>query len=282
MKAYPITMLCRVMRVSRSGFYDYLERFTCKAVKGASTSAVDAQAQTIFNQSRGSYGSRRIMHKLNAEGHRVGRYRVRSLMRRLGLKARVPRRYKLTTDSRHQFPVAQNVINRNFIVSSPNAVWAADISYVWTWEGWLYLAVVMDLYSRQIVGWAMDKRMRKDLVLDALSMAYFRRRPVHGLIHHSDRGSQYACHEYQKQLERYGMIASMSRKGDCWDNAPMERFFRSLKSERLSPLRFTTRQAARLEILDYIGFYNADRLHSSNGYLSPMDYEKERLTKIAA
>lgn len=282
MKAYPITVLCRVMRVSRSGFYDYLDRFTRDAGERPSASAVEARAQTIFNQSRGSYGSRRIMHKLNAEGHRVGRYRVRSLMRRLGLKARVPRRYKLTTDSRHQFPVAQNLINRNFMASSPNAVWAADISYVWTWEGWLYLAVVMDLYSRQIVGWAMDKRIQKELVLDALSMAYSRRRPSHGLIHHSDRGSQYACHEYQKQLGRYGMLASMSRKGDCWDNAPMERFFRSLKSERLSSLRFTTRQSARLEILDYISFYNADRLHSSNGYLSPMDYEKERLTKLAA
>lgn len=165
---------------------------------------------------------------------------------------------------------------------TPNAVWAADISYVWTWEGWLYLSVVMDLHSRQIVGWAMDQRMQKDLVLDALSMAYFRRRPAPGLIHHSDRGSQYACYEYQKRLEQYGMLASMSRKGDCWDNAPMERFFRSLKSERLSALRFLTRQSARVEILDYIGFYNADRLHSSIGYLSPMDYEKEQLSKLAA
>jgi transposase InsO family protein len=182
---------------------------------------------------------------------------------------------------------SQGVHPRQFLqtlltADTPNAVWAADISYVWTWESWLYLAVVMDLYSRQIVGWAMDKRMQKELVLDALAMAYFRRRPARGLIHHSDRGSQYACHEYQKRLERYGMIASMSRKGDCWDNAPMERFFRSLKSERLTSLRFTTRQSARLEILDYIGFYNADRLHSSNGYLSPMDYEKEQLNKMAA
>lgn len=282
MKAYPITVLCRVMRVSRSGFYDYLERFTRHTGDIAPPSAVETRAQTIFNQSRGSYGSRRIMHKLNADGHRVGRYKVRSLMRRLGLKARVPRRYKLTTDSCHRFPVAQNLVNRNFTADSPNAVWAADISYVWTWEGWLYLAVVMDLHSRQIVGWAMDKRMQKELVLDALSMAYFRRRPARGLIHHSDRGSQYACHEYQKRLEQYGMLPSMSRKGDCWDNAPMERFFRSLKSERLTSLRFTNRQSARLEILDYIGFYNADRLHSSNGYLSPMDYEKEQLNKMAA
>ncbi len=282
MKAFPITVLCRVMRASRSGFYDYLDRFTRHRGKIAPASAVKTRAQMIFKQSRGSYGSRRIMHKLNAEGHRVGRYQVRSLMRQLGLKARVPRRYKLTTDSRHRFPVAQNVVNRNFTVDTPNAVWAADISYVWTWEGWLYLSVVMDLHSRQIVGWAMDKRMQKDLVLDALSMAYFRRRPAPGLIHHSDRGSQYACYEYQKRLEQYGMLASMSRKGDCWDNAPMERFFRSLKSERLSALRFLTRQSARLEILDYIGFYNADRLHSSIGYLSPMDYEKEQLSKLAA
>jgi putative transposase len=282
MKAYPITVLCRVMRVSRSGFYDYLGRSTRPRAKATPAIAVEARAQGIFHQSRGSYGSRRIMRQLNLEGYRVGRYKARSLMRQLGLKARVPRRYTLTTDSRHHFPVAQNVLNRNFTVGLPNAVWTADISYVWSWEGWLYLAVVMDLHSRQIVGWAMDKRMPKELALDALSMAYFRRRPAPGLIHHSDRGSQYACHEYQKRLEQYGMLPSMSRKGDCWDNAPMERFFRSLKSERLNGLRFPSRQAARLEILDYIGFYNADRLHSSNGYLSPMDYEKEQLSKIAA
>lgn len=281
MKAYPVTVLCRVMGVSRSGFYEYLRRFTRDLGKPAAQNAVEFRARLIFKQSHGSYGSRRIAQKLKAEGHRVGRYKVRRLMRQLGLKVRVSRRYKLTTDSRHSFPVAQNLVNRNFEVASPNITWTADITYVWTLEGWLYLAVVMDLCSRQIVGWAMDKRMKKKLTLEALAMAYFRRKPVPGLIHHSDRGSQYACHEYQRRLKQYSLIPSMSRKGDCWDNSPMERFFRSLKSERLAFCRFETRQSARLEVLDYIGFYNTDRLHSAIGYLSPMEYEKEQLPKAA-
>jgi transposase InsO family protein len=202
-------------------------------------------------------------------------------MREMGLKARTPRRYKVTTDSRHSFHIAPNVLNRQFDVQVPNQVWTADISYVWTLEGWLYLAVVMDLNSRQIVGWAIDKRMKTQLTLDALAMAYWRRKPSPGLLHHSDRGSQYACPDYRNRLSEYGMTASMSRKGDCWDNAPTERFFRSLKSERLGLYRFTTRKAARLEVLDYICFYNALRLHSTLGYVSPMEYEKERHVKVA-
>jgi transposase InsO family protein len=281
MKAYPITVLCRVMDVSRSGFYDYLRRTTRELGRSPGPSAVESRTRLIFKHSHGSYGSRRIARKLNSEGHRVGRYKARNLMRKLGLKVKVSRRYKLTTDSRHSFPVAQNLVNRNFEVHSPNTTWTADITYVWALEGWLYLAVVMDLHSRQIVGWAMDKRMKKSLTLQALAMAYFRRKPAPGLIHHSDRGSQYACHEYQRRLEQYGMIASMSRKGDCWDNAPTERFFRSLKSERLGLCRFETRHSARIEVLDYIGFYNADRLHSAIGYLSPMQYEKEQQFKAA-
>jgi transposase InsO family protein len=282
MKAYPVTVLCRVMGVSRSGFYEYFRRYIRNLVRPPAQSAVASRARLIFKQSHGSYGSRRIAEQLKAEGHRVGRYKARRLMRQLGLKVKISRRYKLTTDSRHSFPVAQNLVNRNFEVGSPNVTWTADITYVWTLEGWLYLAVVMDLCSRQIVGWAMDRRMKKKLTLEALAMAYFRRKPAPGLIHHSDRGSQYACHEYQKRLKQYGMIPSMSRKGDCWDNSPMERFFRSLKSERLAFCRFETRQSARLEVLDYIGFYNADRLHSSLGYLSPMQYEKEQLSKSEA
>jgi len=281
MKAYPVTVLCRVMGVSRSGFYEHLRRCSRKLGRPPAQSAVDSRARLIFKQSHGSYGSRRIAQKLTAEGHRVGRYKARRLMRRLGLKVRVSRRYKRTTDSRHSFPVAQNLVNRNFEVGSPNTTWTADITYVWTLEGWLYLAIVMDLHSRQIVGWAMDRRMKKKLTLDALAMAYFRRKPTFGLIHHSDRGSQYACHEYQRRLKQYAMIPSMSRKGDCWDNAPTERFFRSLKSERLAFCHFETRLSARLEVLDYIGFYNADRLHSAIGYLSPMEYEKEQLLKEA-
>jgi len=210
---------------------------------------------------------------LEAENHR--------LMRELGLKAKAPKRYKVTTDSRHSFPVAPNLLNRKFDVDKPNRFWATDITYIWSLEGWLYLAVVLDLYSRQVVGWAINKRMKKQLTLDALTMAYWRRKPAPGLLHHSDRGSQYAFHDYRKRLDQYGMVASMSRKGNCWDNAPAEGFFRSLKSERLSDYRFVTRQSAEMQVLDYISYYNSIRLHSTLGYKTPFAYEKELCRKAA-
>jgi transposase InsO family protein len=282
MKAYPVTVLCAVMRVSRSGFYDYLNRDTSVNNKGSVEAALINRIKEIFAEYRASCGSRRMVKHLRNEGYQIGRYKVRRIMRQLGLIAKTPTRFKLTTDSKHSLPVAANVLDRKFDVESPNSVWTADISYVWTFEGWLYLAVVMDLHSRQIVGWAMNERMKTQLVLDALAMAYWKRKPSKGLLHHSDRGSQYASHDYQKQLMNYGMIPSMSRKGNCWDNAPTERFFRSLKSERLTGLRFFTRNEAKNEILDYITFYNSIRLHSTLGYLSPMAYEKEHsLKKIA-
>ena len=211
----------------------------------------------------------------------MGRYRVRSLMRKLGLKAKTPGRYKATTDSSHKHPVAPNRLDRQFDVSAPNRVWTADISYVWTLEGWLYLAIVMDLFSRRIVGWAMDNRMKVQLVIEALAMACWRRKPGEGLLHHSDRSSQYACEQYPQVLEPYRMVPSMSRKGDCWDNAPTERFFGSLKTEHLADFRFVTRDMARKEILEYITFYNAYRSHSSPGYVSPLEYEKQKITKAA-
>ena len=281
MKAYPITVLCAVMEVSRSGFYDYLHRLNTDNPNDEYQNALKARIKTIFNESKGSYGSRRVLKKLQSEGHQLGRYKVRRLMRDLGLRPKRRRRYKVTTNSGHSYPVAANVLDRKFDVAEANRVWACDITYVWTLEGWLYLAAVMDLFSRQIVGWAMDKRMKNELTLDALAMAYWRRKPPKGLLHHSDRGSQYACHEYQKRLQHYGMIASMCRKGDCWDNAPMERFFGSLKSERLVSCRFATRKAAEAEILDYITYYNFTRLHSTLGYQSPMEYEKEQFLKVA-
>lgn len=281
MKAFPVSLLCRVMRVSRSGFYDYLSRFQSEDDDRTRDTALKNRVKQIFNESRASYGSRRVVKQLREEGHQIGRYKVRRIMRQMGLKAKTPKRFKLTTDSRHSFPAAPNILDRRFDVEAPDKVWTADISYVWTFEGWLYLAVVMDLFSRQIVGWAMSERMKKQLVLDALAMAYWRRKPPEGLLHHSDRGSQYACPDYRKRLESYGMQASMSRKGNCWDNAPTERFFRSLKSERLTACRFATRNEAKLEILDYLTFYNSIRLHSTLGYQSPMAYEKERFLKVA-
>ena len=214
MKAYPVTLLCSVMRVSRSGFYDYLDRYTPGGDHRAEETGLRGRIKEIFDQSRSSYGSRRIVKQLQAEDQEIGRYKVRRIMRQVGLKAKTPKRFKLTTNSRHSFAVAPNVLDRNFDVDTPNKVWTADISYVWTFEGWLYLAIIMDLYSRQIVGWAMDKRMKKELALSALSMAYWQRKPAQGLMHHSDRGSQYACNEYRDRLETYGMISSMSRKGN--------------------------------------------------------------------
>ena len=274
-------MLCEVMHVSRSGFYDFLKSHQNASSGEEPDARLKARIKAIFKFHRESYGSRRMRIELATEGHRIGRYKVRRLMRDLGLKAKRRRRFKVTTESNHRYPVASNILDRNFDVSAPNSVWAADISYVWTLEGWLYLAVVMDLFSRQIVGWAADRRIKKHLTLNALAMAYWRRKPPIGLLHHSDRGSQYACEDYQKRLQSYGMVASMSRKGNCWDNAPMERFFRSLKTEALNGIRFATRASARLEILDYITYYNCHRLHSTLGYLSPMTYEKEQLRKAA-
>jgi putative transposase len=267
------------MEVSRSQFYNYLGNL--KRPDDPSEVALKVRVTAIFKEHRDQYGSRRILKQLKNEGYQIGRYKVRRLMRELGLRAKAPKRYKVTTDSRHSFPVAPNILKRKFDVDKPNTFWTADITYVWTLEGWLYLAVVFDLYSRQIVGWAMDKRMKKQLTLDALAMAYWRRKPPAGLLHHSDRGSQYACLDYRKRLNQYGMVASMSRKGNCWDNAPTERFFRSLKSERLSYYRFVTRRSAEMQVLDYISYYNSIRLHSTLGYKTPFAYEKELCRKAA-
>jgi transposase InsO family protein len=280
-KAYPITVLCRVMKVSRSGFYNYLEYFQTRAESDPSHKALEERIRTIFKQSKSTYGSRRIMRKLKSEGHDIGRYRVRKLMRKLGLRAKTPRRFKVTTDSKHSYSVAPNLVDRQFCVDAPDKVWATDITYLWTMEGWSYLAVVMDLHSRQVVGWALDKHMRVQLTLNALAMAYWRRKPEPGLIHHSDRGIQYACDRYQEELVRHRMTPSMCRKGDCWDNAPVERFFRSLKYEHLLSCKLPTREAAERETLEYITFYNAYRLHSSLGYRSPMDFEKDNFLKAA-
>jgi transposase InsO family protein len=280
-KAYPVAVLCKLLQVSRSGFYDFQKHRDSGGKTDPEKAKLEARVKEIFRSSRKTYGSRRIMKQLRNDGYEIGRYQVRSLMRKLGLKAKVPRRYKVTTDSNHNHPIAPNLLDRQFNVDAPNKVWTTDITYVWTLEGWIHLAVVMDLFSRQIVGWAMDKRMKTRLVMDALAMAFWRRKPDAGLLHHSDRGSQYASGPYRSQLQQWQMIASMSRKGDCWDNAPTERFFRSLKSEHLVDFRFSTREMAVKEILEYITFYNAYRLHSTLGYESPLEYEKRRLLEAA-
>jgi len=282
MKAYPVTVLCKVMRTSRSGFYQYLKRNDRGAESDPSEFTLKARIKAIFREHRGKYGARRIMKELNNQGHWIGIYKVRRVMRELGLKVKPARRYKVTTDSRHSFPVAPNLLNRPFDVDRPDSVWTADITYVWTLEGWMYLAIVMDLFSRRVVGWAMDKRMTRKLVMNSLTMALKRRHPARGLVHHSDQGSQYASSDFQELLNKHGIRCSMSRKGDCWDNAVAERFFRSLKSERTNHRSYRTRDEAKRDVIDYIEmFYNSRRLHSYLDYMSPNEFESPKL-RIAA
>ena len=236
--------------------------FTCKA---------------IFNEMKGAYGWPRIWRELQERGVRAGKERVRKLMKAHGLRARGKREFKATTNSAHKLPVSPNLLERKFSVEAADRVWTGDITYLWTDEDWLYLAGVIDLFSRQVVGFAMSERMTRKLVIDALRMAWFRGRPASGLIFHSDHGSQYASGEFQKQLSIFGMRGSMSRKGDCWDNAVTETLFGSLKVERLHGMRFATRRQAKDEVIDWLRFYNHRRLHSTLGYLSPMAFEKKWL-----
>jgi len=223
-----------------------------------------------------SYGSRRMRKALNCLGFPVGRYKARKLMREAGVQVRHRKKYKVTTNSKHKQPVFGNLLQRQFTIPQPDQVYAADVTYVWTQEGWLYLAVVIDLCSRKVVGWSMSSRMKSQLVCDALKMAIWQRRPQAGLIHHSDRGSQYASKAFRKLLKAHGFQGSMSRKGDCWDNAVVESFFGSLKQERVQWRNYQTRYEAQQDILHYIAiFYNPYRLHSTLGYISPNDYEKQ-------
>jgi len=244
--------------------------------------------RAIHQELKGAYGSPRMVRELRARGFPASKPRVERLMRENGIRARHKRRYKATTDSKHTLPVAPNLLDRNFAPAAPNQAWSADLTYVWTDEGWLYLAVVLDLFNREIVGWSIKPRMTVDIVTDALTMAWFRRRPAPGLIHHSDRGSQYASHAFQAKLAEYGMTCSMSRKGNCWDNAPTESFFNSLKNERVHGTRYATRAEAVADLFDYIEvFYNRSRRHSTLGYHSPVQFLQDWITnqherKIAA
>lgn len=273
-KAYPVTLLCQVMKVSRSGFYQHV-RTEPKTISKEQF-ALESATKELFRKSKKTYGARRISDGLKKQGFSVGRYQAGSLMRRLELRVESRRRFKVTTDSNHNHPVAPNHLNREFQVDTPDTVWASDITYIWTCQGWLYLAVVLDLFSRKVVGWSLQATMTAELVKDALAMAVGHRHPPPGLLHHSDRGSQYASEAYRLELEKYGMIASMSRKGNCWDNAVVERFFRSLKTELTDHTLYLTRAEARRDIIDYIEmFYNSNRLHSYLGYQSPAEFEEQ-------
>lgn len=276
---YPVSLLCQLLKIPGSTYYDWRAR-PCKII-GSEELALRRRMKALFAASRGSLGSRTMMKNLRGEGFAIGRDRTRRLMKAMGLIVKQKRKYKVTTDSRHDFPVADNVLDRQFSPQGPNKVWATDITYLWTQQGWVYLAVVLDLYSRRVVGWAMDRRMKKALVIRALMMAVNLRHPPPGLLHHSDRGSQYASYAYQKLLKQYGMIPSMSRKGDCWDNAPVERFFSSLKREWTGDQLYRTREEAIADVREYVAvYYNSKRLHSTLDYMTPMDYEKT-LNKVS-
>ncbi|MDN4066213.1 MULTISPECIES: IS3-like element ISRso20 family transposase, partial [Ralstonia solanacearum species complex] len=273
---WPVSMLCEVLEVSPSGYHQRKQQTVPdRPHRGRITDdALLTHILAIHAQVKGEYGWPRMWKELVARGVRVGKERVRKQMAQHGIRARHKRKYIATTNSNHGLPVAPNLLERNFTVTMPNQVWTTDITYVPTAEGWLYLSVIIDLFSRQVVGWSMQPHMKAELVTDALRMAWFRRRPAAGVIVHSDRGSQYCSGLFQGALRAYGMRSSMSRRGDCWDNAPTESLWGSLKVGRLHGRQFATRRAAMDEVVDWLGFYNARRLHSTLNYVSPMTFEK--------
>ena len=265
---WPVRVMCEVLDVSLSGLKAW--RSGGKRSQRLTDAQLLVLIQAIHTQFKGAYGSPRMHQELRERGYRVGKARVERLMRSHGIRARHKRRWKATTDSQHTLPVAQNLVARDFCPREPNRSWGADITYITTDEGWLYLAVVMDFFNREIVGWSLKERLAADLVTDALTMGWFRRRPQPGLIHHSDRGVQYASQAFQAKLAEYGMRCSMSRKGNCWDNAPTESFFNSLKNERVHGSRYRTRADAKADLFQYIEiFYNRVRRHSTLGQTSP-------------
>lgn len=260
------------MQVSRSGYYAWRRRPESQHQR--EDRHLVAKIKAIHQESKKTYGSPRIHAELRSKGIRCGEKRVSRLMCENQIRGKQKRRFRVTTQSKHTYPVAENVLARSFQAPMPNCRWVSDITYVRTGEGWLYLAAVMDLFQRQIVGWCMSSSLEKSITLNALQMAIDRRNPSAGLLHHSDRDVQYACEDYQKLLKANQMICSMSRKGNCWDNAPMESFFHTLKIELIHHRKYETREEARRDIFEYIEiFYNRKRLHSSLGYMSPVDYE---------
>jgi len=268
----PVAMMCRVLEVSRAGYYAWRSR--PEAVREKEDRRLAVKIASIHAESRQRYGSPRVHAELRGRGERTSRKRVAKLMRKQGLRARYRRRFRTTTDSEHEFAAARNILKRNFEVKVPNAIWVTDIPYIWTREGWLYLAVILDLFSRRVVGWSMSERITRKLALGALNMALRHRQPPRGLIHHSDRGSQYASGDYRLVLATNGIMCSMSRRGDCWDNAVAESFFSTLKLELVYETDWATREEARAAIFEYLEvFYNRERRHSSLGYLSPVAFE---------
>jgi putative transposase len=271
---FPVTLLCRTLGVSRSGFYAWRGR--PPSARAAEDEALAGAIASAHRQSRGTYGSPRVHAALRAEGRRLSRKRVIRLMRAQQLAARRRRRFRRTTQSKHGLPVAANVLARRFEVAAPNVAWVTDITYVPTREGWLYLAAILDLHSRRVVGWSMGASLETELCLRALRMALGARKPPPGLVHHSDRGCQYASAAYRQALAAGGLVCSMSRKGNCWDNAVAESFFATLKGDLVDHADFATRAEARAAIFEYVEvFYNRQRRHSHLGYQTPVAFEED-------
>jgi putative transposase len=271
--------MCRVLLVSRGGYYDWVSRPECERAR-ANRELLD-KIKTIHKDSRETYGVDRVLGQLRADGELCGRNRVAQLMRNASIRSKRVKKHKATTDSKHNRSVAENLLCEGFVAERPDQVWASDITYIPTEEGWLYLAAVKDLFHKKIVGWSMGDRITKELVIDAFDMAMSRRRPPPGLIHHSDRGSQYASGEYQKRLADHGILCSMSKKGDPWDNAWIESFFGTLKTELVHHRRYRSRAEAKADIFEYIEvFYNRTRLQSVLGMKSPEAYEAAYWVRI--
>jgi transposase InsO family protein len=267
--------MCRVLEVSRSGYYRWLKHKPSH--RELDNKRLDAQIRQIYDDSKGRYGSPKITQELRDQGRRVGKNRVAERMRKAGLRSKVRRKYRVTTNSKHHFPVAPNLLERNFTAQAPDKVWVSDITYLATRTGWLYLTVIIDLFSRMVVGWALSSSLGHEMVVTALKRAIRRRRPAKGLIFHSDRGVQYACTDFRKELDKHELIQSMSRKGNCWDNAVAESFFGIMKCELVYHERYEDHQDTLHSIFEYIEvFYNRQRRHSTLGYLCPSDYEKQK------
>ena len=283
-RVWPIAVQCRVLGASVAGYHEHLVRraSACRR-RHLSDDALLVHIKAVHTETRGSYGWPRIWRELLSRGLRVGKHRVQKLMQLHAIRAKGKRRFKLTTDSRHNLPIAPNLLDRQFHVAEPDRVWAGDITCIATDEGWLFLAVVIDLFSRQVVGWSLREDMARDIVVDAVRMACLERHPSKdsGLIFHSDRGSQYASEDFRNVLAEYDITASMSRRGNCWDNACSETLFGSLKVERLYGQRFVTRRQAKDETIAWLLWYNQTRLHSTLAYVSPVRFEQDWLAAQA-
>ena len=278
---FAVLKMCRALQVSKSGYYAW--RIRPQSKRARENEKLDHHIKTIYRKNKGTYGSPRITKALNRQNIACSENRVARQMRINDIKAKTKKRFKVTTNSKHNHPVAKNLLDQNFKAQRPNQVWASDITYIWTREGWLYLAVIMDLFGRHIVGWAMDNHLGQELVVNAFKQAIWRRRPPQGVIFHSDQGVQYACQGFRKLLQQHKFIQSMSGKGNCYDNAVVESFFHTLKTELIYFENYRTREDAKNSIFEYIEiYYNRDRMHSTLNYCSPVQFEQMWINTQAA